>query len=172
MTRNVEIKARVVNLAALTARVEAIADDGPIVIEQEDTFFPSATGRLKLRKFSAAKGELIYYERPGRREPTECRYTRVETPAPDAVHDVLSRLLGVRGVVRKRRTLYLRGNTRIHLDDVEDLGHYVELEVVLSRGQTADEGTSVARDLMRRLGIAETDLVEESYIDLLERSGE
>lgn len=170
MSRNVEIKARVTDLAALTGRVQTIANDGPMVIDQEDTFFLSATGRLKLRKFSDSKGELIYYERPDHHEPAECRYLRVETSTPEAVHDILSRALGVRGVVRKRRTLYLSGQTRIHLDDVEQLGHYVELEVVLSGGQEAEYGAAVARDLMRKLRIAGADLVEEAYIDLLERS--
>jgi predicted adenylyl cyclase CyaB len=83
---------------------------------------------------------------------------------------VLSTALGTRGVVRKQRLLYRIGNTRVHLDDVDGLGAFVELEVVLNESQTSQEGESVAEEIMKQLGICETDLVAEAYIDLLERN--
>ena len=63
MARNIEIKARVPDMAALTERVADLADDGPTQIYQFDTFFRCDTGRLKLRKFSDSHGELIFYRR-------------------------------------------------------------------------------------------------------------
>ncbi len=69
MGRNVEIKARVEDMAALVARVEDVADSGPTVLRQEDTFFPSPKGRLKLRRFADGTGELIFYQRPDTSEP-------------------------------------------------------------------------------------------------------
>ena len=81
---------------------------------------------------------------------------------------VLSAALGVRGVVRKQRTLYQVGETRIHLDEVENLGSFLELEVMLSPGQSEEQGVNIAADLMARLGIEESDLVNVAYIDLLE----
>jgi predicted adenylyl cyclase CyaB len=80
---------------------------------------------------------------------------------------ILTSILGVLGVVRKRRWLYRTGQTRIHLDRVEGLGEFMELEVVLGPGQTEAEGIGVARGLMNRLGIAEDQLVEAAYLDLL-----
>jgi len=80
---------------------------------------------------------------------------------------VLSNALGVRGVVRKRRTLFLVGQTRIHLDEVENLGLFVEIEVVLSLQQTVSEGVHIAEEIMEKLGISRDDLVEKAYIDLL-----
>jgi predicted adenylyl cyclase CyaB len=74
----------------------------------------------------------------------------------------------VRGVVRKRRYLYLVGQTRVHLDEVEGLGEFMELEVVLRPEQSDAEGQAIARDLMTRLGIREEDLLEGAYMDLLE----
>ncbi|MEJ2144810.1 MAG: class IV adenylate cyclase, partial [Acidobacteriota bacterium] len=76
--------------------------------------------------------------------------------------------LGVIGRVRKRRRLYLAGNTRIHLDEVEGLGSFLELEVVLSGSQTVAEGEAVAQSLMRELGIPESDLIQGAYVDLIE----
>jgi predicted adenylyl cyclase CyaB len=156
-------------MPALSERVEAIADQGPQVIHQEDTFFLCPKGRLKFRRFSAKEGELIYYERPDAAGPTESQYARTSSQEPDALTDLLTQALGVRGVVRKRRTLYWVGQTRIHLDEVEALGSFLELEVVLEVEQSTSEGVEVARELMRRLDIMESDLVEAAYIDLLEQ---
>lgn len=169
MNRNIEIKARISDFEALMDRVVRIADSGPTIIDQEDTFFKSRKGRLKLRKFSEAEGELIYYDRPDAVTPTECNYILVPISTPDDIGRALSESLGIRGVVRKRRTLYLAGQTRIHVDDVEGLGRFVELEVVLREGQSPGDGERIAHDLMERLQIAEEKLVERAYIDLLEQ---
>lgn len=167
MNRNIEIKARVYDLKSVVRRTEAVADKGPFIIDQEDTFFHCPKGRLKLRRLSDSEAELIFYDRPDGTAPKECRYIRSSTSTPDELHDILSSSLGVRGVVRKRRLLYLTGQTRIHLDEVEGLGQFAELEVVLEPGQTAADGTRIARDLMGRLKIEESDLLDKAYIDLL-----
>ncbi len=168
MGRNVEIKARIADLPALTRRLALIADDGPTVLQQEDTFFPSPRGRLKLRRFAGGAGELIYYRRSDATEPEESRYVLSPAADPESMAAALSGALGVRGVVRKKRTLYRVGQTRVHLDEVEGLGDFLELEVVLATGEGRAAGLAVARELKERLGVAEDDLVAWAYIDLLE----
>jgi len=59
------------------------------------------------------------------------------------------------------------GQTRVHCDEVDGLGHFMELEVVMKENQSAVEGEEIAKDLMSKLGIEETDLIEGAYIDLL-----
>jgi len=168
VARNVEIKARLADPAATLARVEALADGPAQTIEQEDTFFVVARGRLKLRVFAAGHGELIQYERADATGPKESRYQIAPIAQPEPLKLVLAAALGVRGVVRKTRRLYLVGQTRIHLDAVAGLGSFLELEVVLREQQSAQEGQRVAADLMARLGIAACDLIAEAYVDLLE----
>lgn len=168
MDRNVEIKGRVANLTLICKRVEMIADSGPSMIEQEDTFFACPNGRLKVRTFSETEGELIYYERPDSAEPSISHYIRSKTSDPRSICDLLSSALGIRGFVRKKRTLYIAGQTRIHLDEVENLGSFIELEVVLSPQQTTSEGISIAQEIMEKLGINKDDLVGKAYIDLLQ----
>jgi predicted adenylyl cyclase CyaB len=85
---------------------------------------------------------------------------------------VLELAYGIRGIVKKTRYLYLVGQTRVHLDDVEDLGSFMELEVMLQEGQSEAEGQAIAEDLMERLGVARSDLLEGAYMDLLESSAE
>lgn len=168
MARNVEIKARVADLALTCKRVEMIADSGPSVIEQEDTFFVCSNGYLKVRIFSETEGELIYYKRPDSAEPSISHYIRSKSSDPRSLCGLLSSALGIRGIIRKKRTLYITGQTRIHLDQVENLGSFIELEVVLSPQQTTSEGISIAQEIMEKLGINKGDLVGEAYIDLLE----
>jgi predicted adenylyl cyclase CyaB len=169
MKRNVEIKAKVAGLAAVRRIVEGLADSGPMELEQEDTYFACPRGWMKLRRFiDCAQGELIYYERSESSGPKESRYIVHPTADPEGLRDVLSAGLDVRGVVRKRRTVYLVGQTRVHLDQVEGLGDFVELEVVLRPEQDSSDGIAIARDLMAMLGIFPSQLVDRAYMDLLE----
>jgi adenylate cyclase len=167
MSRNIEIKARVERLDELEARAASIADEGPTAIAQDDTFFACPSGRLKLRAFSANKGELIFYRRADAAGPKESYYLITPTAAPDELRATLSEAYGQIGRVRKQRTLYLAGATRIHLDRVEGLGDFMELEVVLGEGQTAEQGIEIAHELMARLGISGDQLVEGAYLDLM-----
>src|SRR5512137_2664738 len=114
MPRNVEIKARVRDADAVRARAEALSDRPAVVLDKEDTFFRAPEGRLKLRIFPDGKGELIAYRRPDAEGPKTSEYFVFRTEHPRQLSDVLSNALGVRGVVRKRRLLYLAGPTRIH----------------------------------------------------------
>lgn len=167
MARNVEVKARIDSVEALAPEVAALADDGPIEIAQDDTFFPCGAGRLKLRTFSPDDGELIFYRRADARGPKESFYLRAPTGEPDALREVLAEAFGRAGRVRKRRTLYLVGRTRVHLDRVEGLGHFLELEVVLGEGEPAEAGAREAGELMGRLGVPKSRWIEGAYVDLL-----
>lgn len=167
MPHNVEIKARVADRAALEARVRALADRGPEDLAQEDTFFACPRGRLKLRALAPDHGELIAYERPDAAGPKVSSYAIARTSSPGVLRDVLTRALGASGRVRKRRRLYHLGRTRIHLDSVEELGEFLELEVVLGEGEDLAAGQTVADALLRDLGVAREDLVAGAYVDLL-----
>lgn len=170
MARNVEIKARVSDLAAVEARAREIATAPPVDLVQDDTFFASAKGRLKLREFGDGRGELIYYLRPDDTGPKVSDFLISPTSAPEALRESLSRAVGVVGRVRKRRRLYLMDRTRIHLDEVEGLGSFVELEVMLRDDESPGGGEAVAREVMTRLGIAEEQLVQGAYVDLLRKA--
>ncbi len=167
MARNVEIKARVADMAALTARAAAIADGGPVEIPQDDTFFRCHDGRLKLRVFEDGHGELIFYRRPDAGGPKVSFYVLSPTASPDTLREALTLANGQEGRVVKHRTLFLVGRTRVHLDRVQGLGDFMELEVVLGEGESVDDGVREAHELMARLHVPADCLVQGAYHDLL-----
>jgi predicted adenylyl cyclase CyaB len=167
MPANIEIKARLCDPAAAEAIAIRLCDFGPELIHQEDVFFHAEAVRLKLRIFTPDCGELIRYERADTADARLSQYAIAATSNPQALLEILSKLLGVAGVVKKDRTLYLMGQTRVHIDRVEDLGDFLELEVVLRPGQSADEGKVIAEALLIEFGIGADQLIGEAYIDLL-----
>jgi predicted adenylyl cyclase CyaB len=167
MARNIEIKARIESVEAIAARIAALADQGPVEIIQDDTFFTCERGRLKLRVFSADEAQLIFYQRANQSRPKESFFIISPTAAPDSLREALSLAYGQAGRVRKHRTLYLVGRTRVHLDRVEDLGDFLELELVLREGDDLWRGVEEAHTLMTALGIASEQLIEGAYVDLL-----
>jgi predicted adenylyl cyclase CyaB len=167
VARNIEIKARIENIALLAPRVAALASEGPLEIAQDDTFFTCDTGRLKLRAFSNDLGELIFYQRSNQSGPKESFYLRSPTTSPENLRESLSLAYGQIGRIRKYRTLFLVGRTRVHLDRVEGLGHFLELEVMLVDDESAEQGVREASQLMEQLGIQASQLVEGAYLDLM-----
>jgi predicted adenylyl cyclase CyaB len=167
MARNIEIKARIDSIDGVLPRVAALADQGPFEIEQDDTFFACTNGRLKLRVFADQSGELIFYRRADQMGPKESFYLRSPVGSPDSLREALTLAYGLAGRVVKHRTLFLFGRTRIHLDRVEGLGDFLELEVVLKDGESADVGVTEADNLLVQLGIGREKLVSPAYVDLL-----
>lgn len=169
MPRNIEIKASIERIDDLLPKALAIADQGPVEIEQDDTFFRCDAGRLKLRTLSPSAGELIFYRRADQQGPKESFYQLTPTHEPDRLRETLSLAWGQIGRVQKKRTLLLAGRTRIHLDRVQGLGHFLELEVVLEEDEPLEAGMQEANDIMAQLGVEPSRLIEGAYLDLLLR---
>lgn len=167
--RNVEIKARVKDLSSVILRVRAIADRDPVETVQHDTYFDSHGGLYKVRMYSRSQGEVIHYIRAGTPTARMSLYTIRPVSDPEGEIGEMSRAYDLVGRVRKTRTLYTVGNARIHLDLVDGLGPFVEIEAVLDEGESEEDGKAVVADLMKRLGIRQKDLIGESYIDLVLR---
>jgi predicted adenylyl cyclase CyaB len=167
VARNVEIKAAVEDIARVQDALDALGAGPPSELVQEDTFFGGARGRLKLRRLSPTSGELIHYHRPDVAGPKTSAYTLVATTEPDRLRDALAAAYGVAGVVCKRRVVRMVGRTRVHLDDVAGLGTFVELEVVLANGESAQDGVVEAHRLLGALGIPAEAMVAGAYVDLL-----
>lgn len=172
MARNVEIKACIDSIERVAAIATTLADKGPVEIAQDDTFFrcTGSSDRLKLRTFAPDRAELIFYRRADSTGPKESFYLITPCATPDVLRESLTLAWGQAGRVRKQRRLFLAGRTRIHLDRVEGLGEFLELEVVLAEGEPAEAGIAEAHALMAQLGVGADQLVQGAYVDLLNAS--
>ncbi len=170
MARNIEIKARIESVEALLPKVKALADRGPEEKDQDDTFFLCPNGRLKLRTLSSQEGQLVFYKRPDQKGPKECFYLVSETREPDLLREILLQAYGACGRVRKHRTSFMAGRTRVYLDRVEGLGDFLELEVMLREAEAAEDGVAEAYNLLARLGVDSARLIDVAYVDLLKKS--
>lgn len=171
MARNVEIKARIASVDDIEPLAAALSGKEPVAIAQDDTFFTCPNGRLKLRAFADGTGELIFYRRADDAGPKESFYVISPTSAPDTLRDTLTLAYGVVGRVRKARLLFIAGRTRIHLDRVEGLGDFLELEVVLLDDESVETGIAEAHELLASLQVKPDQLLSGAYLDLLADQG-
>jgi homotetrameric cytidine deaminase len=165
--RNVELKARDPHPdATLQAALgHGASDEG--VLRQRDVYFGARGGRLKLRIQEGDTAQLVGYRRADAATARLSAYHLADVPDPDATIAALGATLGVTVEVVKRRRLLLWRDVRIHLDDVDGLGRWLELEAVAPPdSDLADEHAKVA-ELRAVLGIGEGDIVAEGYAAML-----
>jgi homotetrameric cytidine deaminase len=169
--RNVELKARDPRPERSLERARALGAEDRGELRQRDTYFAAPRGRLKLREQEPGGAELIAYERAESPRARESRYRIAPVSDPVALREALDAALGTVTVVDKRRRLLLWEGVRIHLDRVEGLGAFVELEGVA--GPESDLGPEAARveRLRAELGIDDTAIEAASYADLLGAAG-
>jgi len=165
---NIELKARDPDPSETAARCLALGASDQGVLTQGDTYYASRRGRLKLRvEEGALGGELIAYGRPDAREASESRYVRAPVAAPDELSEALDAALGTVVVVSKRRRLFLWEGVRIHLDEVDGLGSFIEFEAVLPGAGDLAAARAKMERLRTELGVADDALVAVGYADLL-----
>ncbi len=166
--RNIEIKARFPDLSEAREIARRLGADDRGLLIQTDTYFFAPHGRLKLREIEGASAELIAYERPDRSEVKLSNYELTTLPDPRSLKRILTRALGVRVVVRKRRELWYLERTRLHLDQVDGLGSFFEFEVEVTPDEDEAPRQALAARLRAEFGLSDALLVAGSYADLLE----
>ncbi|MEK6235637.1 MAG: class IV adenylate cyclase [Planctomycetales bacterium] len=170
---NIELKARLSNLDAARKVARELPAENAGVLSQTDTYFHCPNGRLKLREFADRPAELIWYARDNQQQAKRSDYHLAPVVNPETLKLSLAAALGVRVVVKKRRELFLYQNVRIHLDQVDGLGEFLEFEAVLPQNSESDPdaaqnaGRNLVAWLQERFALSPESLVAESYSDLL-----
>jgi predicted adenylyl cyclase CyaB len=136
------------------------------VLVQRDTYFHAPHGRLKLREEEGAVPHLIAYERPDQVGQRESRYRIVPVHQVDELRLALSSALGIKVVVAKKRRLFLWEEVRIHLDEVEGLGNFIEFEVVASEGSDLSREKIHIATVRQTFAIDDSNVIGGSYCDL------
>jgi adenylate cyclase, class 2 len=165
--RNIEFKARLVDQAAARRIAAAVATSSLGVEQQTDTYFFAANGRLKLREIEGRGAWLVGYERADGEGSRGSDYRLIPIPEPVDFKAALATTLGVRVVVRKRREIYLVDNVRIHLDQVEGLGEFLEFEAVLDAAMDDMHGHAQVARLTSQFRETLGEPTSTGYADLL-----
>ncbi|MCK5146691.1 class IV adenylate cyclase [bacterium] len=168
MPRNIEIKLKLKHAAQTQALIESIADGPSTELIQRDVFFNVSSGRLKLRIFPNRSAELIAYHRTDGMTPRQSTYSRVLIDDAEGLIHSLDTTIGIRGEILKRRLLYRIDRTRIHFDEVEGLGQFLELEVEMDESLDDRKGRKIAQNILSKLDLEDAEIIQVAYIDLLE----
>jgi predicted adenylyl cyclase CyaB len=169
--RNLEAKFRLRDLAAARHSAEAIGFVFDAVLRQRDTFFVVPFGKLKLRE-QGGDGWLIHYHRDHSQQLELSNYEIVTVADPEATRAILVAALGAQAEVRKERTLLMRRNVRLHLDHVDGLGDFGEIEAVLTDADGAQTYHAEVSEILGTLDVAAADLIDVSYFELIQSARE
>jgi len=169
---NIEIKARCTD----QDRVREFLRDGHAdfkgVDRQIDTYFKVSSGRLKLRE-GDIENFLVFYDREEKQGPKESKVILFKADPASALKEMLVRSLGVLVVVDKRREIYFIDNVKFHVDVVEALGTFIEIEAIDADGSIGKQRLlEQCHRYVDLLGIQEHHLVPRSYSDLLLENAE
>jgi adenylate cyclase len=167
MPANIEVKVRLHEPEEMAARVKAVAGEPTAVFSQEDVFFQVPRGRLKMRLTSDSEAEFIYYQRVNQPGPRYSGYFSYRPADSARVEAELSTLFGIKGSVKKKRRLFWLEGARIHLDEVDGLGQFLEVEVPISHPSATHRASALAEKIIARLGIRSSDFEPKAYEELL-----
>jgi len=164
---NIEIKARSNNQDLIREILKTHIAEFKGVDHQIDTYFKVNSGRLKLREGNI-ENSLVHYEREDKEGPKQSNVTFYKSHDKTSLKEILTKVLGILIVVDKSREIYFIDNVKFHIDDVKDLGTFVEIEAIDPNGSIGKEKLfqqcNFYLDLFK---ISGDDLVSNSYSDLL-----
>ncbi|MCE9605425.1 MAG: class IV adenylate cyclase [Planctomycetia bacterium] len=167
--RNIELKARLSDPSGAIKIAQSLSTEPPEKQHQIDTYFKSPYGRLKLREVFGQTAQLVWYARADQASAKGSDYRLVPVGEPESLKRALASAMGVLVVVDKQRLVFLYGNVRIHIDEVAELGSFIEFEAVL--GPTIDDaaGRAQVEFLQTAFQLHAADLIEHSYSDMMPR---
>ena len=164
---NIEIKAKSNNQDKIREILKSKKAEFKGVDHQIDTYFKVNSGRLKLRE-GKIENHLIHYQRENKEGPKQSMVTLFKSEPKSSLKEILTKALGILVVVDKKREIYFIDNVKFHIDIVENLGTFVEIEAI-------DNDENIGKDklleqcqfFLNLLEISQEDLISVSYSDLL-----
>lgn len=164
---NVEIKAVCKNADFIRSYLMENKADFKGTDEQTDTYFNVLNGRLKLRE-GTIENNLIYYKREDQAGPKHSHFNLVKVDDPGGLKEVLTKSVGIKIVVTKKREIYYIKNVKFHIDEIPSLGSFVEIEAGNILEDLSEEQLKEQCDFyIGKFGIKKEDMVEVSYSDML-----
>jgi len=165
MPVNIEIKARCADPEKVAEILSGLKADHKGTDHQVDTYFNVEEGRLKLRE-GDIENNLIYYKRSDHAGPKRSDVILYPATRDPNLKHILEETMGVLVVVDKQRDIYFIDNVKFHIDNVEGLGTFVEIEAIGEEGEEFGLNRQ-CRHFMEVLNIGDEQLISISYSDLL-----
>jgi adenylate cyclase, class 2 len=168
---NVEIKASCNDLEKIRQVLNRLNARSVGTDLQTDTYFNVNAGRLKLREGNI-ENNLIFYDRENKPGPKNSSFQLLKISDPDSLKTMLTNSMGIKMVVNKKREIYFIDNVKIHLDMLEELGSFVEIEASnLYADLTNEQLMEQCNFYIKEFGIIDADLIQDSYSDMMLRLG-
>ncbi len=166
---NIEIKARCSDMTTAKVMAKKLQSEYLGELHQIDTYFSTKKGRLKLREINNQEAQLIPYHKDYSKGPMKSSYSVLPVSDVESLKSIMNEILGTIMIVDKKREVFLIDNIRVHLDEVKELGTFIEFEAVYNENSSKDEEREVKKviELMSAFKIKEEDLLDKSYIDYL-----
>jgi predicted adenylyl cyclase CyaB len=165
MPRNLELKARISSQSEAVQFARSLHAQSKGILLQRDIYYKVSHGRLKLRIINNHNAELIFYHRPNKKGSRYSDYFILPVDDAARTNALCTSAFGQKGVVEKKRRLFLFKNSRIHLDVVRGLGTFIEFEVQVKYGK--QQAQKLLELLSHEFNIRQSSIVPGSYSDLL-----
>lgn len=166
--KNLELKVEVKDFYAILQNITSLGAKRVDTLYQTDRYFLIGEKRLKLRDVNGGS-QLIYYSRPNHPNSRLSRYYifTFKDQQRTVIEKLLNMFLAVKAVVIKKRVLYQYKHTRIHLDEVENLGNFLELETVLDESIPQNNFYEEHDAIINALELSRYKKIKSSYSDLV-----
>lgn len=133
---------------------------------QTDIYFRVNNGRLKLRKGNI-ENALIYYSRENIQGIKPCHFTLYQSNNLEELEQLLRAACGVLIIVEKKREIFYHNNMKFNLDEVNELGTFIEIEAKTDDSQQIENLKEEVQHFLELFNISSEDLESHSYSDLL-----
>lgn len=163
MAQNIELKVKIDDFSHILNILENKKVELAKVLNQRDIYYKHPLGLLKLRIFDGT-GELIFYQRDESIKDRVSNYHILDVK-PEQAENYFQRIFEIETEVVKTRNLYIYKNTRIHLDEVNNLGNYLELETVVKANM--EDGKKEFDEVVQLLGLDISQQIKSSYRTLM-----
>jgi adenylate cyclase class IV len=167
--RNIELKATDPTPARSIEACRALNAEDRGTIWQRDSYFDVPFGGLKLREEDPGRPHLVQFERADEPQQRESRYRIIEIEDARTLLAALTAAIGLTVVVTKRRHLFLWQDVRIHLDTVEHLGSFIELEAVAPPDSDLSHEHALIKQLRSTFAIPDERLLAVGYATQLKK---
>lgn len=163
---SIEIKAKCEDLGKIEKILNTLEAEFLGIDHQIDTYFKVENGRMKLRE-GDIENYLIHYQRDNEEGPKKSTITIFKNTPQSSLKSLLEKSLGILTIVDKKRKIYFIKNIKFHLDSIENLGQFVEIEALDNQQQHSEEELKAqCEKYMVEFGINKKDLIANSYSDL------